>query len=193
MHIRPYQPHDSLALASIKAHCDLSDPLALFCRRQPPSGSQTACDKQWREHIKSLRRSLELELLLSGTVCWVVVLDDDDDDDDNENDHNRNQSDKDYADTENQSIVGFALWNRYGFSSEAREWKAEGCRLSRRMYAYMQQSFFKDANQEEMANRNESLALLHAHDNHIPLRHQHRSYTHGQISPADSIKRPTTQ
>jgi hypothetical protein len=140
MHIRPYRPQDSLALATIKAYCDLSDPLALYCRRVSPGRqveqqqqqTEEEHDKQWKTHVKSLRRSLELELLFAGIICWVVVSDDDDRNENHSNNNNNNNAES----SENrgkEKIVGFAIWSRHGSSSEARKWKAEGRRLSRRM------------------------------------------------------------
>lgn len=128
MPLRPYKPHDSLALATIKAACDLTDPLALYCRHLNPELHQqhhpqnkecksTNDEKQWKAHIKSLQRSFELEMLLPGTVCWVVY------------DHNQPAVNDGGG---KEEVVGFAIWNRHGHSSTAQKWRDNGSRVSTR-------------------------------------------------------------
>lgn len=140
MPLRPYKPEDSLALATIKAQCDLADPLALYCRnldanvvrqqqqqqqqQSPPiedcrgqyQSSQITSDRKWHAHIKSLQKSLELEILLPGAICWIVT----------EGESCSRET------TAQEKIVGFAIWNRHGDSSVAKKWKSQGQSISRR-------------------------------------------------------------
>ncbi|EED13884.1 conserved hypothetical protein [Talaromyces stipitatus ATCC 10500] len=121
MPLRPYKPTDSLSLATIKAQCDLTDPLALYCRNLDANQVQLSQsggddDKQWKAHIKSLQRSFELEILFPGSVCWVIL-------------QHSDQHDEDGS----EKIVGFAIWNRHGHSSAAQKWKANGQRFSNRL------------------------------------------------------------
>lgn len=144
MRIRPYNPTDSLAIATVKAYCDITDPLALYCRRLNPLpeqqqrqlvGDHETHDKQWDAYIKSTRRSLGLELLFPGTVCWVIVLDENDEEQDHD-DHRYGHDTAMFINSVNgnkrERIVGFAIWNRHGTSRAARKWKAEGSKLSTR-------------------------------------------------------------
>lgn len=139
MPLRPYAPPDSLALATIKATCDLTDPLALYCRHINPdlhhhphhhhqSAEGRRGEKQWKSHIKSLQRSFELELLLPGCVCWVVYAQpkhqDQDQDIDCGNDADGNDGE--------EVVVGFAIWNRHGTSPAAQKWRCQGQRVSTR-------------------------------------------------------------
>ncbi|KAE8547882.1 hypothetical protein EYB25_009675 [Talaromyces marneffei] len=137
MPLRPYTPHDSLALATITAACNLTDPLARYCRhinRDEYQHQQTADhnngddDRQWKAHIKSLRKSFEFEMLLPGTVCWVVYV------------HDHNQSVDDANDEGiggGEKVVGFAIWNRHGDSETAQKWRVEGSKVSTRIKSMM--------------------------------------------------------
>ena len=133
MPLRPYAPPDSLALATIKATCDLTDPVALYCRHINPDfhhlpHHQTAegrrGEKQWKAHIKSLQRSFELEVLLPGCVCWVVYAQ-----------PKHQDQDQDIGcgnDGGEEEVVGFAIWNRHGTSPAAQKWRCQGQRVSTR-------------------------------------------------------------
>lgn len=144
MPLRLYTPHDSLAIATIKATCDLTDPLALYCRRinsdqhhhhQHTSGhkpgKENEGNKQWKTYIKSLQKTFELELLLPGSVCWVIYADHRQ----QQQQHNTQDENTDNeinAQAEEETVVGFAIWNRHGTSALARKWRAQGSKVSTR-------------------------------------------------------------
>lgn len=146
MPLRPYSPRDSLAIATIKATCDLTDPLALYCRHINPDQPQHAAghktggreEKQWKAHVKSLQRSFELEMLMPGTVCWVVYTERHA----NDNEHRiriennaRNGQSRDAGEEEGEVVVGFAIWNRHGSSPAAQKWRVPGQRVSTRTHS----------------------------------------------------------
>ncbi|CRG82933.1 hypothetical protein PISL3812_00280 [Talaromyces islandicus] len=139
MHLRPYRNQDADAIAAIKARCDLVDPLALFYRRSStnpdPDPQQKGDEKRWRTHVKSTRRSLCLEILMPGTVCWVLVLDDEDVEAEN---NRQNQKHGSSATTNNnETVVGFTIWSRHGSSDMARRWQGHGEKLTTRVKAFV--------------------------------------------------------
>jgi hypothetical protein len=134
MHLRPYRNQDANAIAAIKARCDLADPLVLFYRRtSSPDTQQKDDDKRWRAHVKSTRRSLCLEILMPGNVCWVLVLDDEDVEATNNHQNQQDKKQKHSSRTTNdETVVGFTIWSRYGSSDMARRWQGHGEKLATR-------------------------------------------------------------
>lgn len=189
MPLRPYSPADSLALATIKATCDLTDPLALYCRhinpdlhhqhhqhqQTTPKGRKIGGEgeKQWKAHVKSLQRSFELEVLLPGCVCWVVYAD-------NRQQQHNNQDGNDVDGADGEEVVGFAIWNRHGTSPAAQKWRCQGQRVSTRTPPSPQKHrhTYMHAN---TSKRPKNIHKLCDYDTHIPLRPQHKPRPHEQL------------
>lgn len=103
MHIRPFQPEDISAAASIAVSCFSDDELYNFTN---PHKAQYPDD--FRAHFV---RRLRLRYWTPGYVFYVAVTDD-----------------GDQGHEEGGRVAGFAVWQRTGNSAEAMRWQQQSIR-----------------------------------------------------------------